>query len=117
VSLADRKDGNELGESRKQIHEPEAGHRATHEVVGNEGVQSRPRVHEVVLVPERRPGHDNEQQPDFEKKGDEEQAADQMLPPGLDFREPIDAGRHIAVTARVGLQFHADDQRAGDFAG
>ena len=68
---------SELGEAREEIHEAEAGHGAAHEVVRQDGSQRRPRVGEVVALPERGPGQHDEQQADLEEERDVDQPADQ----------------------------------------
>ena len=39
-----------------------------------------------------------------------------MLPSRLNLGQSIDALGHVLVVARLGLQFHAYGERAGDFA-
>ena len=71
---------------------------------------------EVVALPIRGPGRDDEEQPDLDEQRDDEQPPEQELPPHLDAPQPLDAGRHIAVAPNVGVQLGEDRQCARVFS-
>ena len=71
------------------------------------------RLAEVIPVPERRPGNQDEEQTRFEQEGDEQQTSEQSdLPFGLEFRQTQDPIRDVAVSAGLGLELDEDRQRA-----
>jgi len=77
-------DPAKLGKARDQIHHAKAADRAANEVIGHNRVHDGPRVGKVVLIPERGPRHDDEEQPNLEEERDEDQSAEQgvILVPG-----------------------------------
>lgn len=67
----------ELAECGDHIDEPESRNGAAHEGIGKKGVHPGNRVCEVVVVPERGPRDQDEQQTRLEEQGDEEQTSKQ----------------------------------------
>ena len=61
----------QFAERGDQIEHSQPGHGAAHEVVGEEGFQKRDQLDEVIPVPERGPGNQDEQQPRLEQECDE----------------------------------------------
>src|SRR5437660_3205523 len=79
VPLARREDDREICEAGIEVYEPEAGHRAAHEIVGENTSQRRPRQREVIVVPEWRPREDDKQQADLEEEGDVDQTTNHPI--------------------------------------
>jgi hypothetical protein len=77
VAAACREDEGEVGEARDEIDEAEPGHGAAHEVVGQDRLQRRPRLGEIVPLPEGRPWQDDQKEPDLEEERDVDESADQ----------------------------------------
>lgn len=104
----------ELAERREQVDDPEAGHRATDEIVREQRAEDRQRLDEVIAVPERRPGNQDQQQPGFEQQRDEQQTSEQgNLPFGLHFRQAIYPACDIAIAAGFGFELDEDGQCPG----
>ena len=78
-------DERQIGEAGNQVDDAETGDGAAHEVVGEKRLQPGPQLGEVIALPERRPGKDDEEQADLEKERDVNEPADQNLPPRLYF--------------------------------
>jgi hypothetical protein len=76
--FARREQQREIGEAREQVHDADPADRAAHEVVRQERPQRGPRQREVIVLPERRPPRqDDEQQADLDEKDDVEEAPEQ----------------------------------------
>ncbi len=69
---------HELGEAGHEVDDAETADGAAHEVVREESAERRPRLREVVAFPERRPGQDDQQQPDLDEEGDTQQATEEQ---------------------------------------
>jgi hypothetical protein len=86
IAIAARQENQrEIDETRNQVDEAQSGDRAADEVIGQERLQRRPRDREVVSIPERRPWQDDQQEPDFQEKGDVDEATDQNYPRACTF--------------------------------
>src|SRR6185503_11545371 len=77
-----REQQRQVGKAGKQVDNTEAADGAAHEVVGQERAQRRPGECKVVVLPERRPPRqDDQQQPDLDEEDDVEKASEQDLTP------------------------------------
>lgn len=79
MTLARGKEQREIGNSSDEIDNAEAGHRATDEIVRHHRLKARPGGSEVIAVPERRPGHDDEKKSDFQKERHENESTNQKI--------------------------------------
>jgi hypothetical protein len=73
----------ELPDGCQDVDQAKSGDGAADEVVRQEGPEQGQRFAEVVPVPERRPGNQDEQQSGFEEQGDKKETSEQG---GLLFR-------------------------------
>lgn len=69
---------HELEDARDEIDDPQAAHGAPDEVIEEDRLQHRPRLPEIVLLPEYRPGQHDEQESDLHKERDEDEPTDQL---------------------------------------
>ena len=114
-----RQTAREVGEAGEQVDDAEAADRAAHEVVRQEGAQRRPRQREVIVLPERRPPrqHD-EQQADLDEEDDVEEAAEQDVNPRPGpWSADRSARRRRGSRPASDCELHADGERARRLAG
>jgi hypothetical protein len=81
VPIVRREHRRKLGEPGEQVQHAEPADRAADEVVRQQRLERRQRMREVVLLPERGPRQDDQEQPDFDEERDVEQAAQQCYLP------------------------------------
>ena len=67
----------ELADGCQHVDQAKARDGAAHEVVREERPEERQGFAEVVAIPERRPGNQDEQQSGFEEQGDEKKTSEQ----------------------------------------
>src|SRR5262249_52521262 len=77
---ASREHRQQLHKSGDEVDDAEAADRSAREVVGHERPQNRPDPGEVILLPERGPRQNDQQEPDFEEESDVKEPADQGYP-------------------------------------
>jgi hypothetical protein len=113
VGMAPQEDVGQLREGRVDVQQPQPRDRAADVVVRDRVAHERERLGKIVVVPERGPGNENQEQPHFEQQGHYQEPSEQeSLASGLSgVDEALDAGRHIAIADLLGLERGEHGQR------
>lgn len=106
----------QLAKSGEEIDDAQTGYRTADEVIRDDGPDCGERLHEVVAIPERRPGNQDQQEARFKQESDKQQTSEQAeLSFGLHFRQAIDPVCDIAIAAGFSFELDEDGQGASSF--